>query len=62
MSGIVLKLLHEDPVSIHDRHPGIPSALGELVHRGLSRNPDQRFASAREMGDELKAFATASTP
>ena len=61
VSGIVLKLLHEDPVSIHDRHPDIPQALGQIIHRGLSRNPDQRFATAREMGDELKAFATAST-
>ncbi len=61
VSGIVLKLLHEDPVPIHDRHPGIPPALGEIIHRGLSRNPDQRFASAREMGDELEVFAKTST-
>jgi serine/threonine-protein kinase len=46
-----------DPPS---KHAAIPSELDALVMKGLARNPDDRFASASEMAEQIQriAFAT----
>lgn len=56
VSGIVLKLLHEDPISIHERADGIPEILGKLIHKGLARDPTDRFANAAAMRKVFRAF------
>ena len=56
VSGIVLKLLHEDPVPIETRGVNLPPAIIPLIHRGLARDPKQRFGSAREMRKSLFHF------
>jgi len=56
ISGIVLKLLHEDPVPIEARGVNLPAAIVPLIHRGLARDPKQRFGSAREMRKSLLHF------
>ncbi len=56
VSGIVLKLLHEDPIPIHERRADLPTTLGALIHQGLARHPEQRFASAGEMRNALRPF------
>ena len=56
VSGIVLKLLHEDPVPILTRGVNLPAAIAPLIHRGLARDPKQRYGSAREMRKSLLHF------
>lgn len=56
VSGIVLKLLHEDPVPIETRGVNLPPAIIPLIHRGLARDPKQRFGTAREMRKSLFHF------
>jgi serine/threonine-protein kinase len=36
--------------------PHVPSELALIVHRALERNRAHRYATARELGDELDAF------
>lgn len=36
--------------------PGIPRRLEQVVLRAVAANPDQRFSSAGEMGQQLEAF------
>jgi serine/threonine protein kinase len=43
------------PPSTHN--PGVKPALDGVVMRALSRDPDKRYASAGEMGDELEELA-----
>ena len=56
VSGIVLKLLREDPVPIQTRGVNLPAAIASLIHRGLARHPEQRFASVKEMRNSLLHF------
>lgn len=39
-----------------ERNPGIKPVLSAIVMRALERDPDKRYQTAREMGDELEAF------
>src|SRR5262249_38280915 len=45
----MLKILQEPPVPIRNRRPDIPTQLAEVIHRGLAREPSQRFAGVGEM-------------
>jgi serine/threonine-protein kinase len=42
-------ILEQDPVPIQSRGAPIPSALAEVIHRSLAREPQDRFASAAAM-------------
>ena len=44
------------------RAPGLPQALDALVLRALSRQPSDRFSSAREMGAALLQVCPAAAP
>jgi len=41
------------------RRPNYPAELTRIVRRALARRPDDRYASARELADDLEALATA---
>jgi len=41
---------------------GIPEPLDAMVMRALSRDPDQRFATAREMADALRGAVDPASP
>jgi eukaryotic-like serine/threonine-protein kinase len=40
--------------------PQLPSDLVAIVDRSIARDPEQRFASARQMADALRAWGTAT--
>ncbi len=44
------------------RRPGIPPELDAIVMKGLARNPDERYATAREMAVALGGIAAQATP
>jgi serine/threonine-protein kinase len=52
----LLKILYEGPVPIQSRRPDVPDALAELIHRGLARRPEDRFADVAAMRAALEAF------
>ena len=41
---------------------GLPKAFDEIVLRGLSRDPEQRFPTAQEMASRLEAIGPLATP
>lgn len=41
-----------------ERRPGIPPELDAIVMKALQREPEQRWQTAREMGQALRAFAS----
>ncbi|RLB54435.1 MAG: hypothetical protein DRI90_20250 [Deltaproteobacteria bacterium] len=51
------RLIHEPIPRLRDVVPNIHPALDELCHKGLKRDPGERFQTAEEMADELEAKA-----
>jgi serine/threonine-protein kinase len=49
-------LQNEAPEAPQRRNPKISNPLSELVLRGLAKNPDERFADAREFRDALLGY------
>lgn len=46
--------LHQAPTPVRERAPHLPPAIQAVFDRGLSKDPEQRFASAREMVQALE--------
>ena len=57
---ILLAVLSQDPPPLVEVRPDVPRSLSELVMRCLSKEPDDRPATARIMLNALDAFSTAS--
>ncbi|MEQ1904435.1 MAG: bifunctional serine/threonine-protein kinase/formylglycine-generating enzyme family protein [Pirellulaceae bacterium] len=59
--GALRELIHhaifDEPASIRSLKPEIPPALAAICHRALQKRPEQRFASALEMAEDLERFA-----
>ena len=53
-------LLEDDPVPVRDRRPEIPAGLGDVIDRGLARDPDDRFDDVRAFGRVLAPWARPS--
>jgi serine/threonine-protein kinase len=52
----LLKVLHERPVPLRDRQPGIPARLAAAVHRGLAREPAERWPDVTAFREALRPF------
>ena len=50
-------VLNEDPPSVSDLNPAIPSSLAQLVGRCLGKNPELRFQSISELLPTLDALS-----
>jgi hypothetical protein len=50
-------ILNEDAVSIRKRRPDLPEGLATVIHRALSRVPNNRFNDVREFHTALSPFA-----
>jgi serine/threonine-protein kinase len=55
---ILFKLATESPVPIATIRPDVPVAVVAFLDRTMRRNPDERFASAREMQGALLAITS----
>ena len=53
-------ILNEDPPSILQIAPNLPSTLQRAVNRCLEKNPEQRFHSASDLGFALEGLSDAS--
>jgi eukaryotic-like serine/threonine-protein kinase len=52
---------HEEPKGLRDHDPTIPAELARIVHRCLSKRMYDRYGSAAELADDLRAFLTPTT-
>lgn len=55
ISGLVSKILNEDPEPLRTLRPEVSDRVARLVERALAKDPRQRFASGAEMARELAA-------
>jgi tetratricopeptide (TPR) repeat protein len=62
--AVIYAILNEPPQPVERLAPGFPAELVQVIRTALAKNPDKRFASARELADvlrDLKLRMTAST-
>lgn len=50
-------ILNEEPPPLLQVRPELPAGLERVLHRGLEKNPEQRFQSASDLGFALEAFS-----
>ncbi len=56
-SGEVLaRVVEGPPEPLHRAAPGVPDELVAICERAMARAPDQRYRSAAELADDLRAF------
>ena len=56
LSQQILMVLQDPPVPIRSRRPDLPARLAAVIDRSLAREPDQRFADAKDMRRALLPF------
>ncbi|MDC0709130.1 protein kinase [Stigmatella sp. ncwal1] len=54
--GTLAKVLHEEPPSLHSHVPAIERDLEIIVLKCLSKEPSQRYPSARALAEDLARF------
>ena len=52
-ADVVVAILYDRPASIAEFNPLLPRRLGETVFRCLEKEADKRFATVRDLRDEL---------
>lgn len=53
---IVLKVIHEEPPTPRTLNPKIDRDLETIILKSMEKDPDRRYQTAKELGDDLKAF------
>ena len=56
LSNQILMVLQDPTVPIRSRRPDLPAGLAAVIDRSLAREPQQRFADAKDMGRALLPF------
>jgi non-specific serine/threonine protein kinase len=57
LAEVLEALLHRHPAPPETLNAGVPPALSRMVLRALEKDPRQRYQSAREIRDELRALS-----
>ncbi|MFT4542749.1 MAG: serine/threonine protein kinase [Planctomycetota bacterium] len=55
-SQVLSRLAMREPVSIKKLRPSIPRDLQAIIECGMARRPSERYASATDMENDLRAF------
>lgn len=61
-NSLAIALAHrDDPIpDMHKDHPHIPHEVANIVHKAMSKDPNDRYSSASEMAEELRALTTSA--
>jgi serine/threonine-protein kinase len=57
ITGLVFKVIAEQPTPIREVAPRVPAELARIVEGALQKDPGSRPASGRELAESLLAFA-----
>ena len=53
---LMQRIQYEEPEPVRRHHPGIPRDLEAIVHKCLAKDPKRRYATAAELGEDLRRF------
>jgi tetratricopeptide (TPR) repeat protein len=57
ITATILRIVSAQPTPLADLDTGLPAAFQDVVDRALAKDPDERYASAREFAAELESAA-----
>jgi serine/threonine-protein kinase len=58
--ALIRSILEAPPKPLRELRPGLPVELEEIIHRAISKNPQERFRTAESMSAALESFALSS--
>jgi serine/threonine-protein kinase len=61
LASVAAQRLVTPPVPPRQRNPAVPEAVSQVVMQGLTRDPSDRFATAKAFGDALRAALSGDT-
>jgi serine/threonine-protein kinase len=56
MTGILMKVIQDEPIPLRKRLPSIPADLETIVQKCLEKEPHRRYDSAKALADDLARF------
>ncbi|MSQ95190.1 MAG: serine/threonine protein kinase [Gemmataceae bacterium] len=62
LHGKVRAHRHEEPAPIRGKNPEVPEAFAAIVHKLLSKNPAERYASATDLAGALASWRGGGLP
>ena len=63
ITALIFKIITEEPPNIREQDPDIPDEMVRIITKALSKSPEARYQTGREMADDLLALARpGSTP
>jgi serine/threonine-protein kinase len=60
--SLLIKHISEPVPSLLEANPALPLACETVIQKAMAKDPQERFATAREMTDMLNSIASVSTP
>jgi serine/threonine protein kinase len=62
VQDIIRQQIQDDPTPLRELAPEVPAAVAGVIHRLMKKNPDERYASAAELVEELEAIRMTHHP
>jgi serine/threonine protein kinase len=56
ITGILFKIITDEPTPMHDLDPLLPDEVVQIVEKALTKEPDGRYQTGRELADDLLAL------
>jgi serine/threonine protein kinase len=53
---VLRQIAFEEPTPLRRLKPSIPVELETIIHKSISKNPDDRYATTRDLADDLSRF------
>ncbi|HJT35691.1 MAG TPA: serine/threonine-protein kinase [Pirellulales bacterium] len=53
---LAMQIIHEEPPSLRKLDPSVPRDLETICLKCLEKSPDRRYATARDLADELRRY------
>ncbi len=59
---VLQQIVNAEPPPLRKLLPGAPKELERIVQKALAKEPDRRYHTAQELGDELEGWLASTTP
>ena len=53
---LIEKVLHQEPERLNRLAPKVPRDLETIIHKAIARVPEQRYATAALLAEDLRRF------